>query len=146
MSGEQFDFDRLRKIVEDRVRRSSFLRHFIMFCIGCSIISALWGGFGHFPFWDMSPYQNIPWPLALVFFVGFVVLIGRTARADRTTEREMYRARQRLERDALYTEVDDLFEKTKQVAVRPKRRARLGDDGEMVFVEEPLHNTARQDR
>ena len=146
--GVSFDYERVHRGAKQRIRRWTWLRLFILFCILSSIFSTLWSR--PYAAWNGAIYSN-PWPIALLICWFLYMLIRRIIRSsqdsgdklddriDRAVQREM---RREAERAARYTEVDDLFEKTKRGSSdekpkqMPRRVARLGDDGELIYEEE----------
>lgn len=133
MSDKQFEpldgYDYVHEGPRAEGQLTSWIRLFIQFCIVAVILWVL--VFGYFPFWRGAP-RGIPWPLMMIAF-WILMLLMRGSRNYHGTHRKSGEWIERRDSD-IDTDLDDLFEVT--AYEKSKRVARLGDDGEIVYVEE----------
>jgi hypothetical protein len=134
MSDEQFEpsggYEYGHEGTGDNGRQVAWVRRLIQFCIVTTFVSIFL--VGRFPSWSHMAH-GVPWFWALFAFWGLLVLLWQGDSGDeRAYSKPDQWAHLWANRDT-YAEVDDLLEMT--ACEKPKRIARLGDDGEIVYVE-----------
>jgi hypothetical protein len=135
MSDRQFEpsgrYEYSRERTGDKGREVAWVRLLIQFCIVTTLVSIFL--LGRFPFWSHMPH-GVPWFWAIFAFWGLLVLLWQGNNRYKSAHRKPDEwISGWADRDA-YADVDDLLEMT--ACEKPKRVARLGDDGEIIYVEE----------
>jgi hypothetical protein len=145
MSDEQFEpssgYEYGHEGPADNGREVAWVRLLIQFCLVTTLVSIFL--LGRFPFWSHMPH-GVPWFWAIFAFWGLLVLLWQgNSGYERTYDKPAEGTPLWANRDA-YADVDDLLEMT--ACEKPKRIARLGDDGEIVYVEELQHRQGESER
>ncbi len=135
MSNPQLDYEEIRRRAEVRVKkRAEFIKHLAIYIIVNLFIWAFFGAIGLLT--NSFPYTLIPAVLSTLGWGLGVAIHGvttylDTSRLETMREREIEREMQR-ELAMRGMSEQDVYEKPKR-----DRVARLSDDGELVYDDEP---------
>jgi hypothetical protein len=140
MSQDQLDLNAIRHRVEQRInKRKEFFIHVSIYVIVNVFLWLLWAFLNPFlsSLLPDVPFIQAPWPLIVTLGWGIgvsihaIVYYFETIGLDRAREREFDLE---IERERMRLGLG---------SAKAKRQARLSDDGEIVYEEEPERKTSR---